>query len=97
MTHDFGDLLALGRRSDGAIEDWLTARDRALLDQIRLQAQIRRERLGQFVRIAVADFLSEADEEAWASLLSAMRDADDPGAQCLARMVAFRLRLETAT
>ena len=48
------------------------------------------------MRIAVADFLAEADEEGWASLMSAVRDAADPGAVCLARMTAFRVAMESA-
>ena len=43
------------------------------------------------------DCISEADEEAWASLLSAARDAGDPGAVCAARMIAFRLKLESVS
>ena len=44
----------------------------------------------------VSDFLAEADEESWADLVSALRDARDPGAACVAKVTAFRVRLETA-
>jgi hypothetical protein len=60
------------------------------------EATRREESLAEFVRVAVADFLAEADEETWASLVSAIRDAPDPGAACLARMTAFRLQLEAS-
>jgi len=66
------------------------------VDQVESEAELRSETLAQFVRIAVADFLAEADEEAWAGLISAIRDAPDPGAACIARVTAFRLQREGA-
>lgn len=92
-----GDLLALSRRPSAELSAWLGAADAALKAQLEQEAGARRESVAEFVRIAVADFLALADEEAWASLLSAMRDAADPGAACLARMVAHRLNLERST
>ena len=89
-----GDLLALGRRSSADLSVWLNAQDEALAARIAQEALRREESVAQFVRVAVADFLAEADEEAWTSLVSAIRDAPDPGAACLARMTAFRLHLE---
>lgn len=93
-TLQLGDLLALGRRSSTDLGDWLDAQDPNLAARMRNEAGRRDESLSEFVRVAVADFLAEADEEAWASLVSAIRDAPDPGAACLARMTAFRLQLE---
>lgn len=92
-----GDLLALSRRSSAELSAWLSAADADLEARLKEEAGERRESMAEFVRIAVADFLALADEEAWASLLSAMRDATDPGAACLARMVAHRLSLERST
>jgi hypothetical protein len=91
-----GDLLALRQRSSQDLARWLSGYDEALAARLREEAQSRDETLAQFVRIAVSDFLAEADEEAWADLVSAIRDAEDPGARCLAKMAAFRLRLEMA-
>jgi hypothetical protein len=93
-TLQLGDLLALGRRSSADLGDWLDAQDPNLAARMRNEAGRRDESLAEFVRVAVADFLAEADEEAWASLVSAIRDAPDPGAACLARMTVFRLQLE---
>lgn len=93
-TLQLGDLLALGRRSSADLSAWLDAQDQALAVRMRDEAARREESLAEFVRVSVADFLAEADEEAWASLVSAIRDAPDPGAACLARMTAFRLQLE---
>lgn len=89
-----GDLLALSRRSSADLAAWLDSADASLRSRLEQEAKDRNENLAEFVRIAVADFLASADEEAWASLLSAMRAADDPGAACLARMAAFRVQLE---
>jgi len=93
-TLQLGDLLALGRRSSAELGVWLNAQDPVLAARMRDEAGRRDESLSEFVRVAVADFLAEADEETWASLVSAIRDAPDPGAACLARMTAFRLQLE---
>ncbi len=90
-----GELLALRQRSSDDLECWLTGYDARLAAGAREQALIRGETLAQFVRIAASDFMAEADEEAWASLISAVRDASDPGAVCAARMIAFRLQLES--
>ncbi|MBS0385020.1 MAG: hypothetical protein JSS00_06695 [Proteobacteria bacterium] len=96
MSRSFalGDLLALSRASKLELETWLANADPGLASQVRTEAQVRGESSAQFVRIAVADFLAEADEEAWADLLSAARSATDPGAACLGRMTAFRIALE---
>ncbi len=92
-----GDLLALSRQSSAELSAWLNTADADLKARLEAEAQTRRESVAEFVRIAVADFLALADEEAWASLLSSMRDAADPGAACLARMAAFRLTMERST
>lgn len=90
-----GDLLAFSRSSSRDIEAWLANADRGLSSRIGDQATVRGESVAQFVRIAVADFMAEASEEDWASLMSAVRDAVDPGAACLAKMTAFRIAMET--
>lgn len=89
-----GDLLAMSRRSSAELQRWLGAVD-GLADWVKREADIRGESVAQFVRIAVADFLAEADEEAWADLMSAARDAADPGAACVSKMTAFRVKLES--
>jgi hypothetical protein len=44
-----------------------------------------------FVRGAMADFNRFAAEEDWASLISSLRETDDPGTACLLAMVHWRL------
>jgi hypothetical protein len=92
-----GELLAFRNRPNASIESWLAGHDAALAARVAEQAATRGETLAQFVRIAVADFLAEAGEEAWADLISAIRDAVDPGARCVEKMVAFRVQLEQAS
>jgi hypothetical protein len=89
-----GEILALSRQSSARLRDWLQAQEPALVERLAAAAQARGETVAQFLRIATADFLAEADEERWASLISALRDSDDPGAVCVARIMTFRLELE---
>ncbi|WP_395648002.1 hypothetical protein [Terricaulis sp.] len=89
-----GDLLAFGRQSSATLGAWLERQDAEFIGQLRREAGLRGESIAEFLRVATADFLAEADAEDWASLVSALRETDDPGAVCVARVTAFRLRLE---
>jgi hypothetical protein len=89
-----GELLTLGATSSAELQGWLQDEDARLADRLQREAGVRGESLAQFVRIAVSDFLAEADEESWTSLVSALRDAHDPGAVCLAAVTDFRVRME---
>ena len=91
-----GDILAMSRGSGADLQHWLETIDKGLAERVKREADIRRESIAQYVRIAVADFMAEADEEAWADLMSAARDAIDPGAACVNKMTAFRVRMERA-
>ncbi|MBI3438703.1 MAG: hypothetical protein HY054_08675 [Proteobacteria bacterium] len=91
-----GDLLAFSRSSSADIRAWLKDANSTLAERVDAQATMRGESVAQFVRIAVADFMAEADEEAWASLMSALRNATDPGAACLETMTEFRITMELA-
>lgn len=89
-----GELLSLGRASSAELRAWLSAEDEPLAQRLEGEASARGETLAQFVRIAMSDFLSEANEEAWADLVSALRDAKDPGAACVSKVAAFRVLAE---
>lgn len=52
------------------------------------------EEPGTFARGAVARFERYASEEAWATMISAIRNAADPGKACLETMVRWRLQRE---
>jgi hypothetical protein len=86
-----GDLLAEARRSAGRFQAWLEAREPALADQVAAAAVALAMTPAGFVRAAVADFSRFAEEEDWATLVSSLRDSDDPGTLCLLAMVHWRL------
>lgn len=92
-----GDLLAAARNSASGFPSWLQASDPELAD--RMAEAAGREGLapGAFLRIAVADFARFANEEDWATLVSALRDREDPGAACLLAMVHWRLSAPACT
>lgn len=95
-TVQLGELLSLGQTSSAELRTWLGAEDERLAHELQREASLRGETLAQFVRIAVSDFLAEADEEAWADLVSSLRDARDPGVACVAKVTTFRVRTEGA-
>jgi hypothetical protein len=53
--------------------------------------EARRAAAGGLARDAVASFERYASEEDWATLLSSIRRADDPGKACLEAMVRWKL------
>jgi hypothetical protein len=87
-----GDILASARQA-ATIERWLTAADLDLAQAIGEAASREGEPLDCFARIVVADFTRAADENAWTTLLSRVRDSSDPGLACLSEMVRWRLSL----
>lgn len=89
-----GDLLAFNRRSSEELRHWLQEQEPSLIEPLIKAADVRGETIAQFLRIAIADFMAEADEEAWTSLISALRDGADPGAVCIARVMDFRVKFE---
>jgi len=89
-----GEFLAFNRKSSAELRAWLQRQDPTLIERLAKEADVRGESIAHFLRIATADFMAEADEETWASLISALRDGADPGAVCVARVMDFRVRLE---
>jgi len=90
-----GDLLAAARDDAGQFHDWLRASDPELAEDVSAAAV--REGLSptSYVRAAMADFARYASEEDWATLISSVRDSDDPGTICLLAMVHWRLTAPT--
>ena len=86
-----GDLLAAARASAGSFQSWLEASDPALAGEVAAAAESERMSPAGFVRAAVADFSRLASEEDWATLVSSMRDDEDPGTVCLLAMAHWRL------
>lgn len=87
-----GDILASARASGAQFEAWLAASDPALAGEVANAAA--REGLGvaAFARVAIHDFTRLASEEDWATLMSGLRDNEDPGTICLLGMVDWRLK-----
>jgi hypothetical protein len=86
-----GDILAQARRSAGEMERWLDRADPGRAADLRAAAAREGESPGAYLRVAVADFGRFADEEAWATLTSRLRDSADPGTTCLLAMLDWRL------
>lgn len=86
-----GDILGAARASAGSFQSWLATSDPELAREV--SAVAAREGLAPagFVRSAVADFSRLASEEDWATLMSSLRDSEDPGTTCLLAMVHWRL------
>ena len=86
-----GDILAAARDASGQFARWLEAVDPDLAGEITAAAD--REGLAptSFVRAAVVEFSQFAPEEDWSTLVSRMRDSEDPGTACLIVMVRWRL------
>jgi hypothetical protein len=87
-----GDILA-SARSAATISRWLAQADSDLADAIGEAALREGETPDSFTRIVVADFTRAADEEAWTTLLSRVRNSPDPGLACLSEMVRWRASL----
>jgi hypothetical protein len=86
-----GDLLAAARNSAGGFQPWLQASNPDLAAAVSAAAANDGLSPAAFVRAAVADFSRLAAEEDWATLVSSLRDSDDPGTICLLAMVHWRL------
>ena len=86
-----GDMLAAARDSAGGFHGWLEASDPELAAGVADAAARSTMTITGFVRAAVADFARFASEEDWATLISSLRDSDDPGTICLLAMVHWRL------
>ncbi len=86
-----GDILAEARRSSGDFLRWLAATDAELTERVGEAAERAGETPAGFVRAAVAEFSERASEEDWATLMSRLRDSEEPGTVCLLTMVRWRL------
>lgn len=89
-----GDLLGAARRSSSGFEVWLQRSDPALANRLAVACPPTGMSFKQYVRAALADFARFASEEDWATLVSSLRDSDDPGTLCLLAMVDWRLTAE---
>lgn len=86
-----GDLLAAARDASGAFRDWLGLAHPALAAAVDAASADQQMTPTAFMRAAVADFTRFASEEDWATLVSSLRDSEEPGTVCLLAMVHWRL------
>jgi hypothetical protein len=86
-----GDILGAARRSASGFQRWLSGSDPELARRVAEAAQQTGQSPTGYVRAAVSDFSRFASEEDWATLVSTMRESPDPGTDCLAAMVDWRL------
>ncbi|MDF2605718.1 hypothetical protein [Sphingomonas sp.] len=86
-----GDTLAAARRSSAGLEQWLRRTDPALAHEAAAAAARIGISVSGYARMAIANFTRLAGEEDWATLMSGLRDSQDPGTTCLAAMVHWRL------
>ena len=86
-----GDILSAARDASGAFTRWLEEVEPARSREVAAAARQEDMTPTDFVRSAVADFSRFASEEEWATLISKIRDSEDPGTACLIVMVRWRL------
>jgi len=86
-----GDLLASARHDASAFAGWIAATDAPFARELADAAGGQALEPAGFVRLAIGDFSRHASEEDWATLVSAIRDAQDPGMTCLRAMVDWRI------
>lgn len=86
-----GDILALARRSSASYQGWLVAADPGLAVRIDAAADREATDFGGYIGLSVADFTEHASAEDWATLISRLRDAVDPGRACVVSMIKWRL------
>jgi hypothetical protein len=89
-----GDVLAAARSSAGSFQSSLEASDPELAVSVSRAASREGMSPAAFVRCAIADFARFASEEHWATVVSAIRDSSDPGAECMRAMVNWRLTVK---
>ncbi len=89
-----GDLLAAARAGSGEFGPWLKAFDPKLAAAVETAAAAEGLSTTSFVRGAISEFGRFASEDDWASLTSAIKEAEDPGTACLTAMVHWRLTID---
>lgn len=92
-----GDILAAARRSGDGLDRWLAPASPDLWRLASAKAAHDGMTEADFARLCVAEFTSGASEEAWATLVSRLRDTEDPGRECLMEMMRWRLSGDGAT
>jgi peptidyl-prolyl cis-trans isomerase C len=85
-----GDLIADVQTAE-RLDAWLAAADPDLARRLAAAAQAAERSVPDFVRQAVADFVTGADDERWTQLISAAQGAEDPALACLAALLRSKI------
>ncbi|MEJ6477669.1 MAG: hypothetical protein QNL92_03190 [Octadecabacter sp.] len=86
-----GEILSAARDSGAGIEDWLAPAEPEIWSALGKAAGAEGIDHATYARLAVADFSNSAPEEDWATMMSRMRNANDPGQSCLLSMITWRM------
>jgi len=86
-----GEVLTAARKSGRGIEDWLSVAEPEIWKALGEAADAEGMDNAAYAQMSVADFSNKAPEEDWATMMSRIRDAQDPGQACLLSMITWRL------
>lgn len=86
-----GEVLSAARRSGSGIEDWLAPAEPEIWAALGEAAAAEGLDHATYARLAVVEFSNNAPEEDWATMMSRIRDAQDPGQACLLSMITWRM------
>ncbi len=86
-----GEVLTAARKSGNGIKDWLAPAEPEIWAALGEAAEAEGMDHAAYARLAVVDFSNGAPEEDWATMMSRIRDAQDPGQACLLSMISWRL------
>lgn len=90
-----GEVLTAARNSGEGMEDWLAPAEPEIWAALGEAAEAEGMDHAGYARMAVADFSNRAPEEDWGTMMTRMRNSEDPGQACLLSMITWRLRHST--
>ena len=86
-----GEVLTAARKSGDGIKEWLAPAEPGIWAALGKVAEAEGMDHAAYAQMAVADFSNRAPEEDWATMMSRIRDAQDPGQACLLSMITWRM------
>ena len=86
-----GEVLTAARNSGGGMKDWLAPAEPEIWAALGEAAEAEGVDHATYAQLAVVDFSNSAPEEDWATMMSRIRDAQDPGQACLLSMITWRM------
>jgi len=86
-----GEVLTAARKSGNGIKDWLAPAEPEIWAALGKAAEAEGIDHAAYARFAVADFSNSASEDDWATMMSRIGKAHDPGQACLLSMITWRL------